>query len=51
MSLRDCDELPEFNVAYDLLKVEFEKPDKKKDTGGVFFEYSPKVKFSVGLYR
>jgi hypothetical protein len=30
-SLNDCDELPEFNVAYDLLDVKFYEPDKKID--------------------
>jgi len=31
MSLKDCDHLPEFDIAYDLMKVKFDNVEKKME--------------------
>jgi hypothetical protein len=51
MSLKDSDSLPEFDVAYDLMAVEFDKPERKMEAKELQYEYSPKIKFLIGLYR
>jgi len=51
MSLKDSDSLPEFDVAYDLMAVEFDKPERKMEGKELQYEYSPKIKFLIGLYR
>jgi len=56
LSLKDCDQLPEFDIAYDLMKVEFDKPERKMEKNKLQenelqYEYVPKIKFLIGLYR
>jgi len=51
MSQKGCDDLPEFDIAHDLMKVEFDKPERKMDKGELQYEYAPKIRFLIGLFR